>query len=107
MEPNPEKDLLEQFRSVESTEPLLGHEEHLEDDGSGVFDFLEPFGSGGTQSQGGKGRLDDIAGAQMPPVILGEVIEGETSTKTESKEEIFQLFPHPLLSQLFGLCHAE
>lgn len=69
--------LLHQLRGVQSPEPLLRDHQHLPDDRCVVAHLLEPFRRVGLQPEGGEGRFDRVARAQVRPVRLGELVEGE------------------------------
>lgn len=70
-------DLHQQLRGVQSLEALLGDQQHLPDDRRSIVHLLEPPRRIGPQPQGGKGRFDRIARAQVHPVLLGKLVERE------------------------------
>lgn len=70
-------DLLQQFRGVQASEPLLGHQQHLPDDGRGVLHILEPFRRIRPEPEGGEWRLDQVVRPQVDPVCFGKLVKGE------------------------------
>ena len=71
-----EGDLGQQLGMVEAAEGAFGDEEQAPDQGGGVGDLLVAFAGVGAQTDGGEGRFDRVGGAQVFPVLAGEVVEG-------------------------------
>jgi len=61
---------------VEAAEGAFGDEEQAPDQGGGVGDLLVALAGVGAQAHGGEGRFDRVGGAQVLPVLAGEVVEG-------------------------------
>ena len=74
---NSQEEVCHKVGSIQTPEPLFGDQQHLPDDGRGVLDAFEAFGGGGPEPQRGERRLDGIGRPQMPPVFLGEAVEGD------------------------------
>lgn len=70
-------DLPQQLWAVQSSEPLLGDEQHLPDDRSRVFHSLEPCRRIRPQPESGEGRLDRVTRPQVDPVCFGKLVKGE------------------------------
>lgn len=74
---DPGIDQRQQLRRIQAPDALLGDLEQFPDQGRGGLHSFEPLACRGPKPDRRKRRLDHVGGAQMAPVLLRKLINGD------------------------------